>query len=828
MLREMLKHKVVKITLKILSILFVIIALIYTSLGIYVSSHHEEILQNINKVAYENFKGDIKIGDLDILFFKGFPNLTLKIKDIEVKDSLWNQHKKTLLKSEMIYAKILPWAILHSEINIKSITIEGTTLDIYVDENGYSNISAFEKRKNVIKDTTSKESILNLEINKILLKRVNFISENLANKKLFDFRIDYLDVKINPEDDKLELFLKLKTEVKSLAFNTVHGSFAKNKIIQGNLFAVYDKTKKSIAVNSESLEIGKTTFKLAANFGTSQTNSLFAINLFSKSILWKEASSLVSKNIAEKLNKFDFEKPFEVKCDILGDLKVKGDPAIHVVTNFKDNTLKALDYQVDKCNFKGEFTNDYAKNRFFDDANSAILLHDFQGDFKNIPFKTKNLMILDLKKPIASGYFVSNFDVIHLNSLLNKELFDFKKGNANVEVTFKSDVVNFSISKPFIIGDIKIEDTDFKYVPGNVDFNKNNINLEFTTDKLIVKNISCETEKSKIQMHGYSENFMNLFYDSPEKIVLNWDIYCQKLVLEDFMYLLHSKKNNTISKKPKNKEFIKNVIKHSNLVANVKIDKLNYKKFNGTDAKAKVSIVGGNLLFNEVSIKNNNGTYFVKGMVTPSEKNKKFNVQVLVKNSDIDKLLYSFDNFGMNKINYNTLRGDIDITTNLSGLIGNEGGLIENSLIGNLKFNLRNGALINFEPIENVGKFVFPNRNFKNIKIDKIDGDVDLKNGIVSIKPMQINTSVIKLDIAGDYGLNSGTNLQLDVHLRDPAKDAKEVSKAAKIENRNKGVIVHLQAVDDKNGKIKIKPRPFIQTTINSKNTKEKKLKILN
>ena len=77
------------------------------------------------------------------------------------------------------------------------------------------------------------------------------------------------------------------------------------------------------------------------------------------------------------------------------------------------------------------------------------------------------------------------------------------------------------------------------------------------------------------------------------------------------MYLLHSKKNNTISKKPKNKEFIKNVIKHSNLVANVKIDKLNYKKFNGTDAKAKVSIVGGSLQFNEVSIINNNGTFFV-------------------------------------------------------------------------------------------------------------------------------------------------------------------------------------------------------------------------
>ncbi|MBA4155599.1 hypothetical protein, partial [Flavobacterium sp.] len=84
MFKEMIKNKAIRIILRIVGVLMIIIALLYTILGIYVSNHHDEILQNINKVAYEEFKGDIKIGDLDILFFKGFPNLTLKIKDIEV------------------------------------------------------------------------------------------------------------------------------------------------------------------------------------------------------------------------------------------------------------------------------------------------------------------------------------------------------------------------------------------------------------------------------------------------------------------------------------------------------------------------------------------------------------------------------------------------------------------------------------------------------------------------------------------------------------------------------------------------------------------------
>jgi hypothetical protein len=72
---------------------------------------------------------------------------------------------------------------------------------------------------------------------------------------------------------------------------------------------------------------------------------------------------------------------------------------------------------------------------------------------------------------------------------------------------------------------------------------------------------------------------------------------------------------------------------------------------------------------------------------------------------------------------------------------------------------------------------------------------------------MQINTSVINFDVGGHYGLNSGTDLEIDVHLRNPKKDEGEVKKEVKEKNRKKGATIHLNLIDDNKGGTKIKLR---------------------
>jgi len=791
--------------LKGLGILVIVIVLIYCVLGLYISSHHDEIVRDINKATKEKFTGDIKIGDVEILFFKNFPNLTIEVKDVVVKDSLWNQHKKTFIDAKRMYVKILPWSIILTDIKINTVTIENAKLDIFVDKNGYSNASALTPRKPSKKEPKSK-SILSVAIDQVNLNNVSIVSENIIKHKLFAFETENLNIKIKPNDMGWNAKVSIKTMVKSLAFNTKRGSFAKDKLIEGEINANYSKEKQEVIVHSDKLAIGETDFKIDAELGVSSKNSKFGIHLFSKSIYWKDAAALVSKNISSKLYKFNFEKPFDVKCDIIGDFKVHGDPYIHVVTHIKNNTLTAVDHEITNCSMTGEFTNDFAKNGIFGDPNSAILLNDYKGKYKEIPFVTKNLRILDLTKPIASGSVESDFDIVKLNALATKNKFVFKKGKAKVNIKFKADVVALKVTKPFILGTVDVINSDFSYVPGKVNFTNNSIQFEFNSDRLIVKNITVNTERSAFKMSGYSENFMNLFYDSPEKIILNWNIVGEKIDLGNFLYLMNSQKKKT-GKKPKNEAsdaLVHKVLQNSSIITNVKVNQIVYKKFIGKDVQAKISLLNSTISLQEISIKNENANYFITGTISDYGYKKGFNIHAMAKNTDIQKLLNSFENFGSTTVTSKTVKGTIDLNTNIKGFLIKDGGLDKKSLSGNLKFTLSNAALINFEPIQKVGKIVFPNRDFKNVTIDKMNCDGAMKNGIVTIKPMEIKTSVMQVDLAGNYGFSGGTNMQVGVHLRDPKKDEIDKKKGILNTNKNKGIIIHLKAHDDKNGKTKI------------------------
>lgn len=798
---ENFKRMIRKIV-KYLVVFVLVLLLIYTLFGVYLDTKHDKILAEVNQFTKENFKGDIVIGDLNLLMFQSFPSLTIELQDVTVKDSLWAVHKKTLIESEYLYAKIYPWKILFGNLEINKVTLKNATLDVHTEENGYSNFSALAKRKVIKKE--KKDPILDLQVTNIELKEVTVIADNQLKRKSINLKIHSLQTHFSMLTNGFTAHVKMHAHADDLTFNFKNGSFIKNKDIKGTLVVQLDENKRNISIRSDAFEIGDCLFDLQANFGT-KGNSNFNISLKSDSVYWKDAASLVSNNIFSKLNKFDLKKPFPVKCDINGDLKDKNYLKIHVVAIIKDNELTAVDQLITNCSFTGEYTNNYVDNGTYDDPNSAVMLHDLKGSYEGIPFVTKDLIVLNLKKPIASGFIESNFAAEKLNAFFTEDYMRFTKGSVRFNVAFKSDVIDLKIDKPFIEGLVNISDCDFTYVAKNVSFKNNNVDLHFTSDELIVKNLSFETQNSRVQMKGSSKDFMSLYYDSPHKIVLNWEVYSPYLDLNDFTYFLSPSKTKTSTKKGKSTIFDK-LINTQRITAQVKIDQFKHNKFTGSNLIANLQLTSKQIKLSELSVNSCNGRLQVNAEIDHGLKENTFILNAKATQLDVDKFLYSFDNFGSKTITDHSIRGKLSLETHLTGKAYN-GVLKSKSLKGTLRFQLINGAFVNFKPIENVGKYVFPKRDFKNITVDNLNGDIKISNGIVTVAPMEINTSVIKMDLAGDYGLDAGTNLSADIHLRNPDKDKKEVSKAVVAENRKKGTSIHLQVVDDKKGGTKIKPR---------------------
>lgn len=119
----------------------------------------------------------------------------------------------------------------------------------------------------------------------------------------------------------------------------------------------------------------------------------------------------------------------------------------------------------------------------------------------------------------------------------------------------------------------------------------------------------------------------------------------------------------------------------------------------------------------------------------------------------------------------------------VNGGLSNTGSVVPRSISGNVSINLRNGALINYNPLKTVGKFAFPFRNLNDIEIPKLDAKFDIRGDKIIISPMQITSSVLNADIAGTYGLTNGTNIALDIPLRNPKNDTAITDKAELLKN---------------------------------------------
>jgi len=794
-------RKVIRRILQVFGILIVLIFAAYAAMAWYINVHKKEMLQSLTAELNKNINGSLTIGDMEPAFLRSLPRLSLNLKNVIIRDSLFEKHKHTFLQAEDFYIAVNALALLHGTIEIKKIDIKNASVDLYTDKNGYSNSNVFKKAE------TKKEGASGAlpELKKISLDHVNFAIDNQSKKKLFHFNIDDLDGDLDYTSEGFNAKLNLNTLVKSMAFSTDRGSFLKDKIVEGKFDVIY--TKDSIAVLPNPLEIGGEDFVVSAGFQLEKSAD-FAIHIKNEKILWKNASKLLAPNISSRLDLFDLKEPIFVTCDIIGDFNDFGDPLIHVKAKIRDNVLTTSGGVIDNCSFDGEFTNNNIADKGFDDANSAVKLFNFKGDYAGMPILMKQTFILNFDKPIAVGDFSSEFEIGKLNNIIDNDLLGFSKGTAVVKVNYEADIVNYELAKPELEGTIQIKNADVKYTPRNLAFNDISVLLNFKDEDLSISNIHLRSGKSIVNMEGSIRNFLNLYYTAPEKIVVDWKVRSPQLHLGEFMgFVSMRKKVKSVKKKSDRANFTGELNKlFDNINVNMKmnVDKLFYDRFYATNVTASLFLNDSGIQLKNAGLRHADGNLKLSGTLSQQGKINPFKLNAVVTNVNISKFFYAFDNFGLQSLQAKNLNGYLSANTNISGKITDQGGVVPKSMVGKVDFGLKKVKLLQFSPIKSIGKFAFPFRDFDTISFYNLKGDFDISGEKVTIRPMQINSSILNMDVEGVYSFGKGTNIYVTVPLRNPKKD-KDITDADELaKRRNRGIMLRLIAADGDDGKVKV------------------------
>lgn len=757
-----------KYSLKGIIIFAGVLLLLYLALFIYVSTHKKAIIKQVTEEVGKELNGNISIGDVDLSFFYTFPKISVLLQKVVITDSLFAQHHHAFFTADRVFAKLSIPKLIKKESAIDGFKIENAAIYLYTDSTGYTNEYLFKPKK--ISTSGKIKSAENNILQSIILKNVQFTINDKKNGKLHDIAIKNLNLKLNDLDSALLISAKADLLIHKLAFNVDAGSFVQEKTLEGNFHLRIDKKLQQLQFDSIDIRIEKHPFNLSGRFDLKGPSPQMQLKIHTRNILYAFAKTLLTPKIATALSIVDIDKKLDADVVISGPLK-GGKPLILANWKVKNSHLKNPFFDFDDATFNGSFTNEVVKGLPRLDKNSEIKLDHFSAKWNGLPVTSNHIEILNLFQPLLTCDLQSNFPLAALNDIFGSNTIELRSGIGAINLTYKGPLEKNNNTNSFINGIITFSNGTLLYAPRDVEMKNVNGKLIINNSDVLVENLQCMVFNNKFIMNGQANNLLTLMNTEPNKANIEWNIYSPSLNLSSFTYLLKTRKtisdyNSGKRKLSKIAGKIDAVLDQGSINVNLKADKLQYKKFEATDAVANISLLQDRYILNKVSMKQGGGSIDINGSLV----NRKSNfheaiIDATLTDVDVNKIFSAFNNFGQNGIESQNIEGKLTAKVKASLGLDDNGKAYPTSIASTVDFSLINGALLNFEPIKKLQNLLFKNRDFDNIQFAELKDRLDIGNQEIKINRMEIESSVLSIFVEGVYSLKGNTDISIQVPL---------------------------------------------------------------
>lgn len=799
-----------KLGLKIVIGSFVFIVLLWLGIALYININKKELLKQITEQLNEGLNGSLSVEDMKPELIRGFPAISVSLKNVLLRDSLYSQHHHDLLQAGDVYVAVNAFSILRRSPRIMNVEIDNGKIYMFTDSTGYSNADIFAKKK--VADTSSKQH--RPRINHVILHNVDFTFENNVKFKLFHLAIRDMESVTDYNLTGWKSRMNASAFVHSFSFNTEKGSYMKDKELEMSISMSYDQARDILSVPEQPMRVGDEELTIGGTFDFSKKPTAFVLNISAKDILYKNAQHLLPARVANKLAIIDLEKPLAVHANIDGHMKFRDTPVVNITWVVKNNVLITPAGKVKNCSFSGQFYNHVDTGAGHTDDNSVVVLNGLKGTYEDIPFNADTIRAFNLNRPVIDGRFHSDFPLRQLNPIIGGNTFAFNSGSVALNLLYKGGIMPDDTTVSYVYGTIKVNNASMTYLPRNLSFVNTSAMIDFEGSDVFVRNVKVQSGSNVLEMNGSMLKFMNFYYNDPAKVVLDWRIHSSRIDLSEFRTFLTARRSGSAGEAAKSKtagkvthmsQQLDNVLSSSSVHMLLDVDKVVYKAFTAEKLNADIQLAQSGITLTNISVNNSGGRVVLRGAMDQRGSVNNFHVVADIDNVHIQDFFYSFANFGQTAITDKNIRGNLFAKVDVTGSIKDNGDISPKSFNGSVAFDLRNGALMNFEPLMKVGKYVFRNRNLSDVTFKDLKNSLQIQGDKILIEPMFIESSAINLKVRGVYSLSKGTLIDMDIPLRNPKKDELIIDDELKQERAMKGIVLHLQATDGDDGNVKIK-----------------------
>jgi hypothetical protein len=319
-----------------------------------------------------------------------------------------------------------------------------------------------------------------------------------------------------------------------------------------------------------------------------------------------------------------------------------------------------------------------------------------------------------------------------------------------------------NIEKTNANGSIVIKDAAFRLPNSSLVCKNGNGNFSFEKNDLKINQLNAQLGSSDLALQGYFRNLLGFVLFPDQSLQIDAQLKANKINLAEL-----------ISSTPTNNTQSEYLIKiNPKLSCNLKVDinELIFQKFKANDIGGNIQIGNQQINTDYLSFRAQDGLVFAKIKLDASVgKPLSIDADLNLKKININKFFYEFEDFDLEIIQSKNLKGLATASIKVHSIWDKYLAANTDALTAEGPILIENGELINFEPMLALSKFIDVNE-LKNLKFASLANTLSIKNRIVTIPAMQIQSSALNVDFAGTHNFDNIIDYRLKILLSDLIK----------------------------------------------------------
>ena len=779
---------------------------------LFVYIYRKEILKEVNLKLKEEINGDIHIGDLRFTIFHNFPDVSLSLRDIYMRGPKYSEYHQDFLTAEIIDINVEGLKLFRKEVSIKSVDIINGEIFMFKTRSGYTNLDILKRTEK--KRNTSESPSDQVNFRNINLENVAVAFHDSLKRKDFDVRFLKVRSTITPGDSSTLFHLLGQVKFIGLMFNADKGSYLKNTEAVTNFSLEFFPQTQQLVVKPSSIKLAKSEIRLSGFFNLKP--STFQLNIRADSLNYTEGLSVMPESLSTSLSKIEIEKKVNINVIVGGSLVPGSKAAVDLTFAGRGGKVSSDKFEMDPLTFRGSLTNHYDSMVDDDDRNILLSLDTLYGKLSGLPFGARAI-VRDFESPQLNLNATFDIDLKVLNADTLSEI-NFKNGRFISSFSYDGPLEEYLDTKRKeykgkLAGVVSLTDGEIEYVTKQLAFEQVKASIQFTNEECRIENISLIVNKNPVVITGLFTGFVPFFTQPDKRVKANLSVSSFKLDLAKLLVRKTTTKRSeasTLKNKRKISDLIDQLYKKLELEIAFNIKQFLNKDFKSENLTGKILLSNNKLQAKEVKMKFADGQIdFSVSLNQLQKKINPFTLTAKVKNADIQKFFYSFNNFGQAGIRHDNLSGQVNADVVLSAFINNDLDVLTSNLAGDVKFRVRDGRLIKFEPLEKVSTFLFRNRDLSNVQFGEIEGHFNMKGMELDVSRMEVQSTLMTLYLEGRYSLTDSTDLSIQVPLSNLKSRDQHIPPENIGTDKKAGASIFLRARKGEDGKTNITFDPF-------------------